>query len=74
MNFRSSTTEILSSSYLKDVAHHQKNRQMSSGLLLCTSQGGEQLIRDTFLFQMPRIRGSDVAAGQVSMLLCCVSC
>lgn len=31
---------------------------------------GQQLIRDAFLFQMPRIRGSDVAAGRVSMLLC----
>lgn len=35
---------------------------------------GQQLMRVAFLFQMPRICGSDVAAGRVSMLLYCVSC
>lgn len=35
-------------------------------------QAGQQLTSDAFLFQMPRIRGSDVAAGR-SRCYCIVS-
>lgn len=57
-----------------DVTHQCTKRRPVQDLycaLHTYSKLVKKLITDIFLFQMP---GSDVAAGQVSMLLYCVSC